>query len=460
MSTHRRLFPVYFAILSTLPGFVVYLFHISLTPPMLALISGTAILGSSFLLLWACDAVQADISAGLALAIVALVAVLPEYAVDMYFTWQAGQQPNSEYASYAIANMTGANRLLIGVAWTSVAAIYWLKHHKHLFISPERRTEIVFLAMATLYALIIPIKGSLCWYDGIVFLSIYVAYIIITGRRPRSSCEAVGPAEILINFDDRKRRFYTISMFLFAGVAILANARPFSESLIGTGALLHVNKFLLVQWLAPLASEAPEFIVAIMFALRGRADLALGSLISSKLNQWTLLVGMIPGVYAVSAGTLAHPIPLNTSQMHEIMLTAAQSLLAIVIIANLRFTIGQAGLLFILFMGQFLAPEVVKIAPQLVPWSFNPDQLHQLFSLLYIVSAVVLLLDDPSRLRFLRKPFSCACSVDMEIPEDETEQTLHGDIVVKPAPPGCEYDGDCYICPLQKLCKNVPANKS
>ena len=117
MGTRRNLTLILLAVLGTLPGLAVRLGGIALAPPAMALVSGTAILGASFLLLWACDAAQADISQALALAVVALIAVLPEYAVDMYFTWQAGKHPDSDYAHYAIANMTGANRLLIGVAW-------------------------------------------------------------------------------------------------------------------------------------------------------------------------------------------------------------------------------------------------------------------------------------------------------------------------------------------------------
>jgi len=79
-----------------------------------------------------------------------------------------------------------------------------------------------------------------------------------------------------------------------------------------------------VQWLAPIASEAPEFIVALMLALTGRMALGLGSLVSAKVNQWTLLVGMIHFVYALAHRSLAHPIPMGHFQMDEILLTAAQ----------------------------------------------------------------------------------------------------------------------------------------
>ena len=98
------------AVLSTLPGICLRLAHTPLDPLSMAIASGVAIMGAAFLLLWACDVAQADISQALALAVVALIAVLPEYAVDMYFTWNAGKHPEGNYAQYAVANMTGANR--------------------------------------------------------------------------------------------------------------------------------------------------------------------------------------------------------------------------------------------------------------------------------------------------------------------------------------------------------------
>jgi cation:H+ antiporter len=55
-----------------------------------ALLFGLAIVGSAFLLSWAAEVAQIDIAAGLALALLALIAVLPEYAVDFVFAWKAG----------------------------------------------------------------------------------------------------------------------------------------------------------------------------------------------------------------------------------------------------------------------------------------------------------------------------------------------------------------------------------
>ena len=52
---------------------------------MAPIVFGLAILGSAFLLAWAAEALQLDVSQGLALTVLALIAVLPEYAVDFTF---------------------------------------------------------------------------------------------------------------------------------------------------------------------------------------------------------------------------------------------------------------------------------------------------------------------------------------------------------------------------------------
>lgn len=396
MSANRR-FPwaIVLAAAATLPGLLAAVAGWQGSPLAVTVLAGSAIMAASFLLLWACDAAQADVSQALALAAVAFVAVLPEYAVDMYFTWQAGQHPEGQYAHYSIANMTGANRLIVGVAWAAVAVVFWLKTRASVKLGSGYRTEIGFLGVATLYALVIRAKGSLTWIDGLVLLAIYGWYVVQASRRPVTEGEAEGPAALIVALPKVRRRVTTLLLFAYAAAVIGCNAARFSEGLVATGRLFHINEFLLVQWLAPIASESPEFIVAIMFALRSDADMALGSLLSSKLNQWTLLVGMIPLTYAVSAGTLAHPLPMSAFQMQEILLTAAQALLAVVVLSTLELSVAQAGLLFALFIGQLVAPQALSNGAVL---GIPSGQLHTAFSLLYLFSAIVLLIDRPERL--------------------------------------------------------------
>src|SRR5215218_7939894 len=124
-ATHAGWVWVGLAGLSVVPGLVLALGAVSVSDPVRAGVYGVAIVGAAFLLSWAAEVAQLDFSQGLALALLALIAILPEYVVDATYAYLAAQDP--AYAGYAVANMTGANRLLIGIAWPMVIAIGWLR---------------------------------------------------------------------------------------------------------------------------------------------------------------------------------------------------------------------------------------------------------------------------------------------------------------------------------------------
>jgi cation:H+ antiporter len=135
---------------------------------------------------------------------------------------------------------------------------------------------------------------------------------------------------------------------------ILCTAEHFADGLVATGQGLGIDPFVLVQWVAPLASESPELIVACLYAWRLKASDSLGTLLSSKVNQWTLLVGTIPIVFALSART-SDGLPLDEQQRFELLLTAAQSLLAVGLLVDLGLTVAGAVTLLVLFSVQFVA---------------------------------------------------------------------------------------------------------
>lgn len=163
----------------------------------------------------------------------------------------------------------------------------------------------------------------------------------------------IGPAKALGELPDRSRRSATVALFIAAAVVIFLVAEHFAEALIATGRNVGIDEFLLIQWLAPLASESPEFIITALFAWRLQAAAGMGALVSSKVNQWTLLVGMIPVVFSFGAGRVDQLI-LSETQQSELLLTAAQSFFAVAVISNLRISLQQALLLLVLFSGQLL----------------------------------------------------------------------------------------------------------
>lgn len=320
-----------------------------------ASLTGGGILAAAFLLSWSVEVAELDMPQALAVSILALVAVLPEYAVDAAFAWKAAKDP--EYLSYAMANMTGANRLLIGLGWSMVVFLAWGR-----FGQPGIRLvgtygiDIAVLFAATLYAMVPLIKGRLDLVDTGVFMGLYIIYIIAAARSGHDEeSELVGPSLAIADQGPARRRIIISLFFILATITILFAAEPFSESLVGVGTELGVDQFILVQWIAPIASEAPEMVVAILLVWNARPGAGIRTLVSSKVNQWTLLVGTLPLVYSLSGGHVAG-MALDDRQVEEIALTAAQSLFAVMVIADGHVHRLQAVALFSLFMLQLVIP--------------------------------------------------------------------------------------------------------
>lgn len=343
------------AVLLTIPSLVWEISGLSATAPVEAMVFGGAVLGSAFLLSWAAEVAQLEVSQAFALAVLALIAILPEYAVDLYFAWRAADDPI--YGHYAAANMTGANRLLVGFGWPVVVWLFWARwRHRQIHLAPGDMIAVRFLGIATLYAFVIAAMGKFWWLDIVVLVSLFVWYLMRTARLSAEEPDLVGPSHMIAQLSRRWRIVANLSLFAFAGVVIFLAAEPFAESLIESGEHFGIDEFLLVQWVAPLASEAPEFIIAAMWTLRRHATMALSALISSKVNQWTLLIGTISLVYSISAGGI-EPLQLDHQQRVEIFLTAAQSLFAVVLLSDRNLTWWQAGLLFLPFAAQLVVPH-------------------------------------------------------------------------------------------------------
>lgn len=324
--------------------------------PLVSLVVyGAAVVAASFLLAWAAEAAQLDVSGGLAIAVLALIAVLPEYAVDLYYAYQSGS--HAEYTQYAAANMTGSNRLLMGLGWPVVVLVaLWVARKTGrpadaLALGRGNRVELGFLLIAGLVAFLVPVTGRIPMTLGVALLAWFGFYLYKLSRGAVEEPELIGTAAALGALPDRARRAAVVTLFVVAAGVILACAKPFAESMIGAGAELGVDRFLLVQWLAPLASEAPEFVIAIIFASRGKGTAAIATLISSKVNQWTLLMGSLPIAHLAGGG--AGQLLLDGRQVEEMLLTATQTLMGVALILALRFHRYTAWALLALFLVQF-----------------------------------------------------------------------------------------------------------
>src|SRR5690242_17656163 len=85
------------------------------TSPQTILWAAPAILMAAMVIAWAAESAQFFIAQGFALAILAWMQTLPEFAVEVVLAWHR-QIP------FLLAGLTGALRLLTGLGWPMIYA--------------------------------------------------------------------------------------------------------------------------------------------------------------------------------------------------------------------------------------------------------------------------------------------------------------------------------------------------
>ncbi len=327
-----------------------------------------SMLASAFLVAWAAEAAQFLVAQGLALALLAWLQTLPEFAVEAVIAWQAGKDPSQTHL--AIANFTGAIRLLIGLGWPMiyfVAAISAARSkHRRVWadirLDTEHSVEVVGLIPPILYFFWIWYKSQIDIVDSVVLILLYIAYLGVLWRMPPKKEEEVGDVAVVsrkvLELPRRWRGPAVLGLFAAGGALLYFTAHPFLNSMLALAAALGVPTFVFIQWVAPFLSEFPEKVSAFYWARKiTGAPMALMNMVSSNINQWTVLAAMIPIVYSISRGQPA-ALHFDGEQRLEILITILQSLLAVMILANMRFAFWEAAVIFILWIVQFFNPSL------------------------------------------------------------------------------------------------------
>ncbi|WP_129114896.1 sodium:calcium antiporter [Halegenticoccus tardaugens] len=370
-------------------------------------VSGIAVLGSSFLLAWGAETAEKDVPRAFAIAVLAVLAVAPEYAVDALYAWQAGAYDGTprgaEAANLAVANMTGANRILIGLGWSGIALFTIYRAKQTLDPAVERRPgfladavrldrdialEIAFLLVATAFAFLVPLGGGIGLVDTVVLVGLYALYISIIIRGDVEEVEAqVGVPAHFHRYPKAARVAVVLLLFSYSGWMIYTAVHPFAHGLEELGQTIGVPAFFMIQWIAPLASESPELIVVAYLVNKARSTAGFNALISSKLNQWTLLIGTLAVVYSIALGQLG-TLQFDPKQSAEIWITAAQSFFAIAVLVNFSISVREAVALLVLFSSQVFVEFL--IVREVVAFPFTAYDVLIAYSVVYIVLGLAL----------------------------------------------------------------------
>jgi cation:H+ antiporter len=231
-------------------------------------------------------------------------------------------------------------------------------------------------------------KGSLHLADAVVLTAIYAAYLAVLGKMPPQEEEGIEDLERIpraIVLSPRARRIGLIGgLFFLGGLLIYLSAEPFLGSLFAISTRLGIPTFIFVQWVAPFISEFPEGLSTFYWARTvHRAPMALMNLVSSNINQWTLLAAMLPVVLSLSLRHAAS-VPLDSQQEIEVWMTIGQQLVGMLFLVNMELAWWEASALFVLWFVQFCFSAV---NPDVPFWGRVAQQIHWWITISYFVWA-------------------------------------------------------------------------
>jgi cation:H+ antiporter len=322
-----------------------------------------AIIALALIIAWSAESAQYFISQGLALALLAWFQTAPEFMVEADLAWH-------KEVHLMLANLTGSLRLLTGVGLPLVFFVSYFYNRKHrngstIHIEKAHSIEIVFFAIGILYLFVVYLKGNLNIIDGMVMLGIYLVYLFFLTKLPsrereeQSSMEYI-PAKI-IGMKGVYRTATISLLFIIGGIGLVLVVDPFIESMKSVALSVGITEFIFIQWVSPFLSEFPEKLSAFYWAKKKQgATMGLMNITSSTINQLTLLPAMLPFIYSYAVGGIT-PIAFDAYQKSELLLTFAQCSTTILLLVDMKFSLYEAGCMFIVWCIQFIMPSTREI---------------------------------------------------------------------------------------------------
>ncbi|MEK7403901.1 MAG: sodium:calcium antiporter [Acidobacteriota bacterium] len=354
--------------------------------PLTALWATPAILLAAMLIAWAAESAQFFVAQGFALAILAWLQTLPEFAVEFVFAWK-------QQVPLLVANLTGALRLLTGLGWPGIyfiAAFFHRRAHgkplRRIRLEDAHCVEVVGLLVPLIYVSFVWWKRSLTLIDAGVLILIYAAYLWVLRKMPPEEAEKIEDLDrisrAIVRSPRRLRNTLIVGLFAAGGLLIYFTAEPFLAGLLAVSTVVGIPYFVFVQWVAPFVSEFPEKVSAFYWAQTViRAPMALMNMVSSNINQWTVLAAMLPIVYSISVGAPA-AIPLDDRQQLELLMTLAQSAVGMIFLINMELAWWEAAALFSLWGIQF---AFSPLPPGPGFWGYLATHMHWWVTVAYLV---------------------------------------------------------------------------
>ncbi len=340
--------------------------------PLSILWTAPLMLLAAMMIAWGAETAQFFMAQGFALAILAWLQTMPEFAVEAVLAWQ-------QRTDLLLSNLAGALQLLTGLGWPMIYAAAAHKHRQtehrplqRIRLGPEHGVQVVALLMCLMYGFLLWAKNSLHVVDSFLLVALYGGYLYVLGKLPARKAEEVDdlPSVLraIVTASKPLRIAGITALFAAGGALIYVLAEPFLESVLSLALRFGFSSFVAIKWIAPFVSEFPEKVSALKWARTADgASMALMNMVSSNINQWTLLAAMLPLVLSLSRRHRSGLV-FDQQQRLELRLTLGQALLGALFLVAMELAWWEAAALFTLWAVQFGA-SIAPAAATPVHWA-------------------------------------------------------------------------------------------
>jgi cation:H+ antiporter len=345
----------------------------AVTNPLSILWTAPLMLLAAMMIAWGAETAQFFMAQGFALAILAWLQTMPEFAVEAVLAWR-------QRTDLLLSNLAGALQLLTGLGWPMIYAAAAQKHRQRehqplhrIRLGPEHGVQIVALLICLMYGFLLWAKNSLHLIDSVFLVALYGGYLYVLGKLPSKSHDDVedlpSVLRAIVTASKPLRIAGITALFAAGGVLIYVLAEPFLESVLSLALRLGLSSFVAIKWIAPFVSEFPEKVSALKWARTPEgASMALMNMVSSNINQWTLLAAMLPLVLSISRRHVSGLV-FDQQQSLELLMTLGQALLGALFLIAMELVWWEAAALFALWAVQFAASVAPGAIAVQVHWA-------------------------------------------------------------------------------------------
>ncbi len=269
--------------------------------------------------------------------VLGLMSALPETIFVIVAT-------TSGYYSVAIATALGGNILLFTLGIGLIAVAYFVKWKSNVTLKEDYHLDLAFLILSTFALLLLFVYGRLDVISGSLLFIIYIAYFAYRYSRAHS--------RLMLHIrtaNGRKILAEGLALMLIGIVIIALLSSYFINSIIQVAGLLAIPAILLTLIITPIAADIEELISSYRLTQRSRGggSTAIVSFIGSKLENNTVLVGII--------GLLASAPVLVGSVAPELIAVMIVNVIAISIFSRGKLTYVQGIGLIVLYFAMISA---------------------------------------------------------------------------------------------------------